>query len=482
MSGYEAVIGLEIHVELDCETKMFCSCTTRFGEEPNTQTCPVCLGLPGSLPVANRKAVEYVAKTGLALGSRVADFTQFHRKHYFYPDMPKDYQISQYDLPICVGGHLDVSVDGVQRRVNLTRIHLEEDTGKLIHVGGEGRIAGADYSIVDFNRAGIPLMEIVSEPDIRSAEEGVLFVQSLRAVLLYLGVSDVSMERGSLRVDANVSVRGTGATELGTKTEVKNMNSFRALGRALAFEIERQTAALDAGERIVQETRHWDAARNATSSMRTKEYAHDYRYFPDPDLIPIELDRDWVMAQREALPELPDERRRRFTENLGLPVQDASTLVADKGLADLFEATVEDGAGAKPAANWVLGEVSAALNASDTSAGEMKVTPGALADLIRLIDCGSISGKIAKEVFAEMFAHGTRPEEIVRARGLAQISDESSVAGFVDAAIAENPKAVEEYRAGKANAIKFLVGQVMKLSRGQADPELAGRLLSERLG
>lgn len=477
----EAVIGLEVHAELSTRTKMFCGCSTQFGGEPNSRVCPVCLGLPGSLPVANEKAIEYVVRTGLALSSHIAEFTQFHRKNYFYPDMAKNYQISQYDMPICVGGHLEVHVDGRPKRVGITRVHLEEDTGKLIHVGGEGRIAGADYSIVDFNRSGIPLMEIVSEPDIRTPEEAVAYVQGLRAILLYLQVSDCSMEEGSLRCDANVSIRPVGSTDLGVKTEVKNMNSFRALGRALAYEIERQERALADGEEILQETRHWDAANSITTEMRSKEYAHDYRYFADPDLVPIVLDRTWIVESGQALPELPAEREQRFMDALGLPPQDASTLVADKELADYYEETVGAGAKAKTAANWVLGELSAALNASGQTLSECKVEPAALSGLIGLVDAGAISGKTAKDVFAQMFETGAEAKTIVEAQGLTRIADGDALTGYIDEAIAANPKAVEDFRAGKDTAAKFLVGQIMKLSRGQADPELAEDLLRQRL-
>jgi aspartyl-tRNA(Asn)/glutamyl-tRNA(Gln) amidotransferase subunit B len=482
VTAHEAVIGLEVHAELSTRTKMFCGCSTEFGGEPNSRVCPVCLGLPGSLPVANERAIEYVVTTGLALSSHIAEFTQFHRKNYFYPDMAKNYQISQYDLPICVGGHLEVRVDGQAKRIGITRVHLEEDTGKLIHMGGEGRIAGADYSIVDFNRSGIPLMEVVSEPDMRTPEEAVAYVQELRKILLYLGVSDCSMEQGSLRCDANVSLRPVGATDLGVKTEVKNMNSFRALGRALAYEIDRQERALSEGEKIVQETRHWDASKNMTTGMRSKEYAHDYRYFADPDLVPMEMDRSWIMELGDALPELPAEREKRFVEALGLPPHDASTLVADKDLAAFFEGTVDAGAKAKQAANWVLGELSAALNASGQTITEAKVAPEALAGLIGMVETGSITGKIAKDVFVEMFETGTDAKAIVEKKGLVQITDADAVGSYVDDAIAANPKAVEDLRAGKDSAAKFLVGQIMKLSRGQADPKLAEDLLRERLG
>ncbi|RJQ53712.1 MAG: Asp-tRNA(Asn)/Glu-tRNA(Gln) amidotransferase subunit GatB [Actinobacteria bacterium] len=477
----ETVVGLEIHVELKTESKMFCQCTTLFGQEPNTQTCPVCLGLPGSLPVANRKAVEYTIMAGLALNCGIAVFTQFHRKNYFYPDMPKNYQISQYDLPFCTEGHLDVETDESVRRIGVTRVHLEEDTGKLIHVGGEGRIAGAEYSLVDFNRAGIPLMEIVTEPDIRSPEEARAFAQKLRSILLSLGVSDCNMEQGSMRVDANLSLRPAGATELGTKTEVKNMNSFRALRGALAYEVERQRAVLEGGGRVEQETRHWDAARNVTTSLRTKEYAHDYRYFPDPDLVPMTVERQKVDELASALPELPDARKKRFAEQFGLGEHEAHLLSDTKAMGDFFEETVGQGADAKDTANWMLGELSAHLNVSGLDIEESAVTPKHLAQLLKLIADGTISGKIAKTVFEEMFDTGKLPSVIVEEKGMTQISDEEEIAKVVDAVIAENPKAVEELKAGKDKAIGFLVGQVMRLTKGRANPQIVNDLIRRRV-
>ncbi len=480
-SGYETIIGLEIHVELDTVSKMFCGCPTRFGEDPNTQVCPVCLGLPGALPVANWKAIEYTIKSGLALSCEIAEFTQFHRKNYFYPDMAKNYQISQYDLPICTGGHLDVETDDVSRRVGITRVHLEEDTGKLIHVGGEGRIAGADYSIVDFNRSGIPLMEIVTEPDIRSPEEARAFMAKLRSILLSLGVSDCSMEQGSMRCDANLSLRPAGDTELGVKTEVKNMNSFRALVRALAFEVERQTKVLQAGETVEQETRHFDAAKNITTSLRTKEYAHDYRYFPEPDLVPIKVERAIVADMAGKLPELPDARRMRFIESIGLGAHEAHLLSDTKPMGDFFEECVDGGADPKAAANWILGELSMHLNATGLEIEDCAVTPKHLTQLLKLLDEGTISGKIAKAVFEEMYETGKLPGVIVDEKGMTQISDSDEIGRVVDAVLAENPKAVEELKAGKDRAIGFLVGQVMRLTKGRANPQMVNDLIKERL-
>lgn len=481
---YESVIGLEIHVELATESKMFCSCSTLFGEAPNTQTCPVCLGMPGSLPVANAKAVEYVIKSGLALGCDINLYSLFHRKNYFYPDMPKNYQISQYDQPLCVNGHIHLDMDDYQTRIGITRIHLEEDTGKLIHVGGAGRIAGAEYSLVDFNRAGVPLMEIVSEPDIRTPEEAKAYAQKLRAILLSLGVSDVSMEKGSMRVDANVSVRPRGSTDLGIKTELKNLNSFRSLQRGLAYEIERQIRALKEGrpEEIVQETRHWDESRGVTSTLRTKEYAHDYRYFPDPDLVPMEFTVEYIDHLRSQLPELPDERKQRFIVDYSLPVHDASLLTSSKAMADFFEETVKLYKGdPKAVANWMLGDMSYYLNTEGLEIDETAVTPKHLAELLKLIDKGVISGKIAKEIFPEMFETGKLPQVIVEEKGMTQISDEGEIARIIDLVLEENASAVEEYRSGKERAFGFLVGQAMRLTRGRGNPQLINKILREKL-
>ncbi|MDI6892821.1 MAG: Asp-tRNA(Asn)/Glu-tRNA(Gln) amidotransferase subunit GatB [Actinomycetota bacterium] len=480
---YEAVIGLEIHVELSTESKMFCGCSARtFGEEPNTFTCPVCLGLPGSLPVINKKAVEYTAKIGLALNCEIARSTLFHRKNYFYPDMPKDYQISQYDLPICIGGYVDVETKDLTRRVGITRVHLEEDTGKLTHISRTGRIGEADYSLVDFNRAGIPLVEIVTEPDIRSPEEAKAFTQKLKSILEHLEVSDCNMEEGSLRCDANVSLRPVGSEELGVKTEVKNMNSFRAIQGALAYEIERQKAILKRGEVVEQETRHWDDAGNVTVPLRTKEYAHDYRYFPEPDLVPMELSKDWIEEIRVTLPELPDVRRKRFEEVYGLPTHDAVLLISSKAMGDFFEECAETYPDAKRVSNWMMGELSMYLNAANLEIDECAVTPRHLVQLLKLIDDGTVSGKMAKSVFEEMFETGKLPKVIVEEKGLVQITDREEIARIVEMVVEENPSVVEDYRSGKERALGFLVGQVMRLTQGRANPQLVNVLLKEKLG
>ncbi len=478
---YEVVIGLEIHVELLTKSKMFCGCRVSFGAEPNTNVCPVCLGMPGSLPVVNKRAVEYTIKAGLALNSKIALHNQFHRKNYFYPDMPKDYQISQYDKPLCIGGYLDVNVSGDTRRIGITRVHLEEDTGKMIHQSETGRIAGADYSLVDFNRAGTPLMEIVSEPDIRTPEEARAFMQKLRRLIVSIGVSDCNMEEGSMRCDANISLRPRGEATFGVKSEIKNMNSFRALQRALEYEIERQKNLILAGEKVLQETRHWNAAKNTTTSMRSKEEAHDYRYFPDPDLVPMDLDEAWVNNIRAGLPELPAARKERFIRDFGLSTYDADFMASSTAMGDFFEASVKLLAEPKTVGNWMMGELSAHLNAAATDIEQSPVSPKQLTDLIKLINEGRISGKMAKEVFEEMFVGGKDPQALIEEKGLAQISDESAIAGFVDKAIEANPMVVAEYKAGKKQAIGFLVGQIMKASRGQANPKLVNEILQKKL-
>jgi len=479
--AYEVVIGLEIHVELLTESKMFCGSPTLFGEDPNTQTCPICLGLPGSLPVINKKAVEYTIKTGLALDSEIAGFSQFYRKNYFYPDMSKNYQISQYDFPLCSGGLVQVDMGDYTREIGITRVHLEEDTGKLIHKGGAGRIAGADYSIVDFNRCGVPLMEIVSEPDIRSPEEAKAFLQKLKSILEHLAVSDCNMEQGSLRCDANISMRPEGNSKLGVKTEVKNMNSFKALQKALAYEIERQQQVLEEGGKIEQETRHWDTEKNITTSLRTKEYAHDYRYFPEPDLVPMEINPVWIKEIESTLPELPDSRRKRFEEEYLLPPYDAGVLTSSKAMGDFFEECLENYKDAKNLSNWIMGEFSKHLNAENLEIDECAVTPRHLVQLLRLIDDGTISRKIAKNVFEEMFETGKLPGIIIEDKGLTQISDEDDIAKIVDLVLEENQEAVEDYKAGKGKAVGFLVGQVMRLTKGRANPGLVNKLLSDKL-
>lgn len=477
---HEVVIGLEIHVELLTESKMFCGSPTLFGQEPNTQTCPVCLGLPGSLPVINRKAVEYTVRCGLALDCEIATFSQFYRKNYFYPDMAKNYQISQYDFPLCSNGFLEIDVDGHVREVGITRVHLEEDTGKLVHKGGAGRIAGADYSVVDFNRAGVPLMEIVSEPDIGSPEEAKAFMQKLKSILEHLSVSDCNMEQGSLRCDANISLRPAGTEGFGVKTEVKNMNSFKALYKALAYEIERQKRILIEGGKITQETRHWDADKNITTSLRIKEYAHDYRYFPDPDLVPMELSPTWVKEIEATLPELPDARRMRFERDYRLSAADTAFLTSSKAIGDFFEECLQDYKDAKRVSNWVMGELSMHLNAANLEIDESAITPRHLVQLLKLMDDGTISGKIAKSVFDEMFETGKLPKIIVEEKGLTQITDEEDIAKIVDLVLEENSEAVADFKDGKNKALGFLVGQVMRLTKGRANPGLVNKLLMEK--
>jgi aspartyl-tRNA(Asn)/glutamyl-tRNA(Gln) amidotransferase subunit B len=480
---YETTIGLEIHVEMATNSKMFCSCPVAFGGDPNTRTCPVCLGLPGSLPVPNEKAVEYTIKIGLALGCKVAQRSLFHRKNYFYPDMPKNYQISQYDIPLCLQGAVDISGDFGNTRVGITRVHLEEDTGKSVHIGGSGRIGDSEYSLEDFNRAGTPLVEIVTEPDMHSAEEARVFVAELRAVLENLGVSDVRMEEGSLRVDANVSVRRAGETEHGAKVEVKNMNSIRSVGRALEYEEERQRAALDAGETLVQETRHFDEKAGTTSSGRLKEYSSDYRYFPEPDLVPFEPGDEWIETIRSTLPETPGDRRERFATDYGLGEYDIGVLTTSKATAEWFEAAAEAYTGeAKKVVNWITADLFGLLNEAGQELHETKIRPQQLARLVTLIDSGAISGKQAKAVLEEMFASGADPEKVAEDKGLSQVSDENLLSGAVEEVIAENPEAAEKVRAGQLNTIGFLVGQVMKKTRGQANPQMVNDLLRSKLG
>lgn len=474
---YEPVIGLEVHVELSTASKMFCACRNAFGETPNTLVCPVCLGMPGSLPVVNRRAVEFLCKTGLALGCTIAPYSKFDRKNYFYPDMPKNYQISQYDMPFTTAGAVKLASG---KSVRLTRIHLEEDTGKNIHAGGH--MAKAEYTLIDYNRAGVPLMEIVSEPDIASPEEAEEYLLSLKAVLSYIGVSDVKMHEGSLRCDANVSVRKSGATELGTKAEIKNMNSFRSVVRALRYEIDRQIQALDNGERIVQETRNWDEGRGITYSTRSKEQAHDYRYFPDPDLVPLTLEASLIEAWRAELPELPLAKRDRFVADYQLSLYDASILTDNRETAAFFEAAAKQSGDPKQTANWMLNDIPRSLERHGLTLATAPLKPHQLAQLIAIVKSGNVSGKAAKEVCDVMVAEGKDPEEIVRERGLAQVSDASAISDLVDKALAENADSVASYKAGKAKAFEFLVGQVMKSSRGKANIDIVRSTLKERLG
>ncbi len=474
---YEAVIGLEVHVELSTASKMFCGCRNVFGAEPNTLVCPVCLGLPGSLPVINRRAVEYLCKAGLALGCTVAPHSKFDRKNYFYPDMPKNYQISQYDMPLTTGGGVSLPAG---KTIKLTRIHLEEDTGKNIHAGAS--MAASDYTLIDYNRAGVPLMEIVSEPEIASPEEAEQYLLQLKAVLSYLGVSDVKMHEGSLRCDANVSIRPVGSKTLGTKAEVKNMNSFRSVVRALRFEIERQEQALRNGERIVQETRNWDEIREITYSTRSKEQAHDYRYFPDPDLVPLTIDEAMIARWRSEMPELPLAKRERFKREYGLGDYEAGILTEERFTADFFDAVAQKSKEPKQAANWMLGDVRRFLEKYELTLATSPMKPEQLAALIAIVKKGEISGKAAKEVCEVVVQQGRAPQEVVAERGLAQVSDQGAIEQIVDDVIANNKDSVDSYKAGKAKALEFLVGQAMKASRGKANVELVRALLAQRLG
>jgi len=475
---YEAVIGLEVHAQLLTKSKIFCGCTTAFGSDPNSNTCPVCLGMPGVLPVLNKKAVAYGIRTGLALNCTIAASAVFARKNYFYPDLPKGYQISQYERPLAKDGYIDIEVDAQVKRIGITRAHLEEDAGKLMHEI-EGKVTG--YSYVDFNRTGVPLLEIVSEPDISSGEEASIYLQTLRNILLYLEVCDGNMEEGSLRCDANVSIRPKGAKTLGTKAEVKNMNSFRFVRMALDYEIERQIDLLESGEAVIQETRLWDPKQGITISMRGKEEAHDYRYFPDPDLVPIEPDKAWVEAIREALPELPQKKKARFMREYALPAYDSSVLTSSKGLADYFEACVTYYAQPKTVSNWIMSELLRLLKKDSREIEECPVAPQQLGKMFQLLEQGTISGKIAKQVFEEMYATGTSPEDIVRRKGLEQVSDEAAIDAIIDQVLAANPDSVEKYQKGKTKVLGFLVGQVMKATKGKANPDMVNRILQEKL-
>ncbi|HEY7781688.1 MAG TPA: Asp-tRNA(Asn)/Glu-tRNA(Gln) amidotransferase subunit GatB [Ktedonobacterales bacterium] len=482
---YEVVIGLEVHAQLLTASKMFCRCSAAYADAPpNTHCCPICMGYPGVLPVINAAAVDDTIMTALALNCTIPEFSKFDRKNYFYPDLPKGYQISQYDIPLSRDGSLTIRVDGAERVIRIHRVHLEEDTGRLLHrnAGGEA------YSLVDLNRAGVPLMEIVSEPDLRSPEEARLYMEKLRTILIYLGVNSGRMEEGALRCDANISVRPRGQRELGTKTEVKNMNSFRAVERALAFEAKRQVEELRAGGAIHQETRGWSEERGVTVPQRTKEYANDYRYFPEPDLPPLVIARGWVERVRAALPELPDDKRRRFEDQYGLPAQDAEALTADRPLADYFEAVMtaakagEPKARAKVAANWVLSELKGLLNTQGREIAASPVSAAGLAELLDLIASGAISGKQAKEVLETAYASGEMPGVIVAREGISQLSDASELERVIDEVLAANPRAVDDYRAGKTNALGFLVGQVMRQTRGRARPDVVNPLLLGKLG
>jgi len=476
---FEVIIGLEVHAELKTQTKIFCSCPTAFGAAPNSQTCPICLGLPGVLPVLNQRVVEFAIKTGLALNCPIAPFSKFDRKNYYYPDLPKNYQISQYDLPICGRGWLDIEIEGAKKRVGITRVHMEEDAGKLVHQGET--IGQAEYSMVDYNRTGVPLIEIVSEPDLRTPDEARAYMEALKAILEYLDVSDCRMEQGSLRCDANISLRPVGSQKLGTKTEIKNLNSFRSLQRALEFEIRRQAELLEEGESIIQETRSWDEGKAVTTSLRSKEEAHDYRYFPDPDLTPLVIDRQWVEEIRASLPELPEARRRRFELEYQLPPYDAQILTNSRATADYFEACAREFRDYKAISNWIMGELTRLLNAEGLELAQSRVTPPRLVEMLKLMAAGVISSKLAKTVFEEMFATGKPAPAIVEEKGLVQITDESALEQLIDSILTAHPQVVQDVRNGKEKAMAFLVGQAMKQTRGKASPDIVNRLLREKI-
>lgn len=484
---YEIVIGLEVHSQLLTESKMFCACSAAYQDSPpNTTVCAVCMGMPGALPVMNRKAVDYVIRTGLALGCEISNLTKFDRKNYPYPDLMKGYQISQYDQPVAYGGCLAIDTDSGEKPIGVTRVHLEEDVAKLFHRTDN---FGESYSLLDVNRAGVPLMEIVSEPDMRSPDEARSYLTQLQSILRYIGVSSANMEEGNFRCDANISVRPRGSSEFGAKVEIKNMNSFRAVHRALQHEAERQVRAVKEGEQIVQETRGWEEATGTTFTQRTKEYAHDYRYFPEPDLPPLVIGEDWVLDARQVLPELPAARKERFINDYALTDYDANLLTVGKGTADYFESIVgakkisveAQAQFAKQVSNWILGELGRLLNETNRDVGSVKITPQAFVELLDLVSDGTLSNNMAKSVFEQMFDNGKAPTQIAEEQGLMQISDTDALGSAVDEAIEANPKAVSEYLDGKEQAIRFLVGQVMRITKGSANPQLATQLLKERL-
>jgi len=466
---YEVVIGLEIHAELSTQSKAFCGCSTKFGAAPNTQCCPVCIGMPGALPVINKRALEYTVKAGLALNCSIARYTKMDRKNYFYPDLPRACQISQYDVPVCQNGYLDIAVNGSTRRIGINRIHLEEDAGKLLHD------QYADSTLVDLNRSGVPLIEIVTEPDLRSAEEAKAFLETLRSILRYIDVSDCKMEEGSLRCDVNISVRPEGQKEFGVRTEMKNLNSFRAVYRAIEYEANRQITILEEGGTVLRETRRWDDGVGKSFSMRAKEHAQDYRYFPEPDLPAIEIDDRWVEEIRKQIPELPAQKQRRYVEEYGLPEYDAGILTSSRDLADYFESCVKLYENPKAISNWLMGDFLRLVNEKNMEISSVPVTAESLVKLLKLVDSKVISGPIAKTVFEEMFNTGKDPEAIVEEKGLKQISDRDELVNVIKKVLAENPKSVEDYKKGKKKALGFLVGQTMKATKGKANPSSSMR-------
>jgi len=477
----EVVIGLEVHIQLMTNAKMFCHCSTDYiGKEPNTNTCPVCLGLPGSLPVLNKKVLEFALKTALALNCKINLINIFHRKNYFYPDLPKAYQISQYDIPLGVNGDMEISLPENQekRKIGITRVHLEEDAGKLVH---EGDITSSSYSLVDYNRCGIPLAEIVTEPDFSSPEEARIFLMKLRSIVQHLGVCDGNMEEGSMRCDANVSIRDTKTGTLGIKTEVKNMNSFRAVKKALQFEVDRQKKLLSEGEKVIQETRHWDESKNITVSMRSKEEAHDYRYFPEPDLLPLQVDLKMIEETRKNLPELPEERKNRFIKDYQIPEYDAEILTSSKALGDYYEKTTSLYSNSKILSNWIMGELIRYLNEDKVEVEDSPISPDNLVEMLKLIDKGVISSKMAKEVFEKMFKTAKGASQIVKESGIIQITDENELIEIVDRVINENPKSIEDFNQGKEKALHYLVGQVMRYTDCRAKPDFVFNALKQRI-
>lgn len=477
---YEPVIGLEVHAELLTDTKIFCSCPAKFGGDVNTHVCPVCLGMPGVLPVLNKNVVEMALRAARAINCQIPHECKFDRKNYFYPDLPKAYQISQYDQPIAVNGWLEINVDGKTKRIGITRLHMEEDAGKLVHAGSD-RLAGSSYSLADYNRAGVPLAEIVSEPDMRTSEEARAYMEELRNILLYTGVCDGKMQEGSLRCDANISVRKKGAEKFGTKVEIKNVNSFRSLQRAIDYEIERQIDALESGEKIIQETRLWDENKGYTTSMRSKEEADDYRYFPDPDLVTIVIDEGWLKRIDDELPELPAEKRERYVNDYGLSEYDASVLVNSREMLNFFEECVDLRISPKITANWIMGDISAYLKEEKAELNETKITPKLFQELINLIDKGTISRKIAKEIIFEVLKTGESPSKIVEKKGVTQITDDNEILLVIRKILESNPKQVEQFLSGKDKIYGFFVGQIMKETKGRANPELLNKLLTDEL-
>jgi len=482
---YEAIIGLETHCQLNTQSKIFCACPTDFGAPPNHHICPVCTGMPGVLPVLNQQVLAFAVKAGLALNCQIADYSKFDRKQYFYPDLPKNYQISQYDLPIATQGWLEIELVDAEdqpfrKRIGITRLHMEEDAGKLVHSGSD-RLSGSTHSLADYNRAGVPLCEIVSEPDLRSGQEAAEYAQELRRILRYLGVSDGNMQEGSLRCDVNVSVRPVGQAEFGTKVEIKNMNSFSAIQRAIDYEIERQTQALEAGEPILQETRLWEEGAQKTISMRTKEGSSDYRYFPEPDLTPIEVTAEQLSQWHSELPELPAQKRHRYETEIGLSAYDTRSLTDELAVAQYFEAALAAGANPKQAANWIMSDITGYLNSEKLTITDIALKPEGLAELIALIDQGTISSKIAKDLLPELLAQGGSPQQRVASKGLTQISDPAALATTIDEVLAAHPQELEQYRQGKTKLLGFFVGQVMKKTGGRADPKATNQLLAQKL-